>query len=103
MKSLNMSRVGIPLSCAIAAAGLGWGWMMVEGFSCTVGDPPYEQGCPDIDFRLVWLKSSVYVFVVLYAIYYFALVASYAIGKAARALAKSRRQQSTPRNEPKVH
>jgi hypothetical protein len=66
-RSWGWSLFGHGLSLLVAV-GLGWLAMMVEGFGCAVGDPPYEKGCPDVDFRFVWVKASLYVLGALYVV-----------------------------------
>ena len=50
------------------AVGLGWLVVIAVGFGCAVGDPPYEKGCPDVDFLSIWVKASLYVLGALYAV-----------------------------------
>ena len=52
----------------LAAIGLGWFCMEVEGFGFAVGDPPYGTGEAIFDPGAIWSRATLYLVGVLYAL-----------------------------------
>jgi hypothetical protein len=66
-KTWARSSVSHALSL-LAAIGLGWFFMQIQGFGFAVGDPPYGTGEAIFDPDAIWFNATLYVLAVLYAL-----------------------------------